>query len=413
MTSEPKSAPGAPAMAIGFKEFVALIAALMSITALGIDTMLPALPEMGRALGIVEANQQQWIIACYMLGFGCSQIVFGPLADRFGRKPIVMLSLALFGITSLIASFADTFATMAIARALQGTGAAAGRVLVISIVRDCYSGRQMARIMSLTYIIFLAAPILAPTIGQLILMVAPWQAIFYALALFAFVIIFWFGLRLPETLHPEYRRSINASAILSAMKTVVTNRYSLGYTLAMMTGFGSLMAYINSSQQIFDKLGVAQYFALIFAVTAGAMGLASYLNSRIVERLGSRKVSHVAIICFTIVNAIHLLWALLVSESAMSFVILQFLAMFFFGLTGSNFGAMAMEPMGKIAGTASSVQGTISTIGAALIGITIGQTYNGTTTPIVAGFFLCGLASTAIVYVTERGRMFHSHADEA
>lgn len=403
----PPASISASRPAIGFREFVSLMAALMALNALGIDSMLPALPDIARSLGINSENQRQWIISAYMIGFGVMQIVYGPLADRFGRRPIMLVGLLFYVATSLIASFATSFTTMIIARTLQGMAASASRVLVISMVRDLYSGRQMARVMSLTFIVFLAAPMAAPSIGQLILLVAPWPAIFHALAAFAAIVAIWLILRLGETLHPEYRRRIDAGEILTAAKQVITERSSLGYTLAMTMTFGAMMGFINSSQQLFaDVFRKPDMFPLIFAFISGAMALASLLNSLIVVQLGTRRVSHLALIGFIVISGLHILSLIFNGDTLISFALFQFAIMFCAGLTGSNFGSMAMESMGAIAGTASSIQGTISTLGAALIGIIIGQSFNNSILPVVAGFFVCGWLALGMVLYAEHGRLF-------
>jgi len=408
--TDPKSRADAPAFAIGFREFVALIASLMAINALGIDSMLPALPAMGHALGITDENQRQWIIAAYMFGFGSSQLVYGPLADRYGRKAILTVSLSLFALMSLACAFAWDFETIIIARVLQGVAAAASRVLAISIVRDRYSGRQMARVMSLSFIVFLAVPILAPSIGQIIMLFTPWWGIFLLLAVFATSVVAWALLRLPETLHPEDRRPIDAADLWGAIRMVLGQRFSLGYTIASTLLFGSLLGFINSVQQIFtDIFHAANLFTTIFACIAAFMGIASYTNSRIVEKLGTRVVSHSAVIGFTLVSGLHVAVILAGHESIWSFSIFQALTMGCFGLAGSNFGSMAMEPVGHIAGTASSIQGFISTIGGAAIGIVIGQSFDGTTLPVAFGYFALGLAAILVVLVTEKGRLFRPH----
>lgn len=404
----PPSPPQAASQpVIGFREFVALMAALMSINALGIDMMLPALSDISRDLRMTTENQRQWIISVYIIGFGLAQLFYGPLADRYGRRPLMLAGLLLYTATSLIASFAASFETMIAARFLQGMAAAASRVLVVSMVRDCYSGRQMARVMSLTFIVFLAAPILAPSIGKLIMLIAPWEAIFHALAAFSAILAIWMALRLDETLHPEYRRSIDLGEIVAAARQVIGNRCSLGYTLALSMSFGAMLGFVGSAQQLFtDVFAAEDIFPLIFAFIAGSMGLASYLNSRIVLRLGSRRVSHFALVGFIAIGGVHLLSSEFVGETLVSFALFQFAIMFCSGLMGSNFGAMAMEPMGAIAGTASSVQGTISTLIAATIGIVVGQSFNATSVPIVVGFFGGGIGALLAVLYAERGRLF-------
>jgi DHA1 family bicyclomycin/chloramphenicol resistance-like MFS transporter len=410
MTAPPSRAD-APAFTMGFREFVALIAALMAINALGIDSMLPALPAMGHALGIENENQRQWIIAAYVFGFGSTQLVYGPLADRYGRKAILTVSLSLFALMSIACAFAWNFETIVLARVLQGVAAAASRVLAISIVRDRYAGRQMARVMSLSFIVFLAVPILAPSIGQIIMLAGPWSWIFWFLALFAASVVAWATLRLPETLHPEDRRPIDAGQLWAAARMVLGHRHSLGYTLASTLLFGSLLGFINSVQQIFtDIFDAADLFTMIFAAIAAFMGMASYANSRIVEKLGARLVSHTAVIGFTLLSGVHVLVILAGHESIWSFSIFQALVMGCFGLAGSNFGSMAMEPVGHIAGTASSIQGFMSTIGGAAIGIVIGQAFDGTTMPVAAGYFVLGGLAILVVLVTERGRLFQPHS---
>lgn len=410
MNKAPARAPDAPAIAIGFREFVGFVAALMAITALGVDAMLPALPAMGESLGIASENQRQWIIAAYLLGFGASQLIYGPLADRYGRKPVLIVSLGLFVATSVAAVLAHDFATIILARVLQGIAAAGSRVLAISIVRDRYSGRQMARVMSLSFIVFLAVPILAPTIGQLILLVGPWTWIFHSFALFGVGVLAWAVLRLPETLHPADRRPIAPREIVDAARIVVRDRCSCGYTIASTLLFGGLIGFINSAQQIFaDVFRAAALFTTVFAAMAAFMGVAAFLNSRIVERLGTRLVSHSALTAFIVIAAIHLAIAATGHETIWSFALLQAATMACFSLAASNFGSMAMEPVGHIAGTASSIQGFVSTIGAALIGIVIGQSYDGTTVPILAGYLVVGVITLGVVLVTEGGRLFRAH----
>lgn len=395
---------------IGFREFLAFVAALMAINALGIDTMLPALPAIGEALRIVEENQRQWIISAFMFGFGFAQLIYGPLADRYGRKPVLIVSIGLFVVTSIVAAYASSFPTMIAARALQGFTSASSRVLAISIVRDCYSGRRMARVMSLAIIVFLGVPILAPSIGQLILLIAPWQWIFFFLAAFAAVVLLWAAWRIPETLDPDKRRAIAPREIADAALTVLGNRTSIGYTAASTLLFGSLLGFINSSQQIFaDAFHAPHLFTTMFALAAGAMGVASFLNSRIVERLGTRLISHSALLALIAISGVHLLCAANGLETIWSFSLFQAATMSVFALAGANFGSMAMEPVGHIAGTASSIQGFISTVGAAAIGVAIGQSFDGTTVPVAAGYLAFSLIALAIVFVTEEGRLFRAH----
>jgi DHA1 family bicyclomycin/chloramphenicol resistance-like MFS transporter len=393
----------------GFPEFVALIAMMMALNALAIDAMLPALPAIGEALGVTSENSRQWVITAYLLGFGVTQIVYGPLADRFGRKPILMLGLSLYVLFSVLAAFSPTFELLIAARVGTGIGAAALRVLAVSIVRDRYSGRTMARVMSLSFLVFLGVPILAPALGQLILTVAPWPWVFGVLAVGGAAFALWAAIRLPETLHPDDRMPIQVGRITAAFREALTNRRSIGYTLAITAVSGALFGFINSSQQIFfDVFHEPQLFTGVFALVAGGIAVASLLNARLVERLGSRLISHTALMGFIALSAVHAAVALSGHETIWTFAVLQALTMFCFGLIAGNFGSMAMEPMGHIAGTASSVQGFISTTMGASLGFLIGQQFNGSAVPMTLGFVGLGLTALVFVLVAERGQLFRA-----
>ncbi|MDI1328307.1 MAG: multidrug effflux MFS transporter [Brevundimonas sp.] len=391
----------------GFPEFVALIAMMMALNALAIDSMLPALPAIGEALGVATENSRQWVITAYLLGFGVTQIIYGPLADRFGRKPILMVGLGLYVLFSVLAAFSPTFELLIAARVGTGVGAAALRVLAVSIVRDRYSGRTMARVMSLSFLVFLGVPILAPALGQLILTVAPWPWVFGVLAVGGAAFATWAAIRLPETLHPEDRMPIRVGRIASAFRQALTDRQSIGYTFAITAISGALFGFINSSQQIFfDVFHEPQLFTVVFALVAGGIAIASLLNARLVERLGSRLISHTALLGFITMSAIHATVALTGHETIWTFAVLQALTMFCFGFIAGNFGAMAMEPMGHIAGTASSAQGFISTTVGASLGFLIGQQFNGSAAPMTIGFVCLGVTALVCVLIAERGQLF-------
>jgi DHA1 family bicyclomycin/chloramphenicol resistance-like MFS transporter len=395
---------------MGFPQFVALVAALMATNALAVDAMLPALPAIGESLSIANPNDRQWIVTAYLLGFGCAQLIYGTLADRYGRRPILLLGFAIYVVASLGAAFATSFSVMMAARIVQGIGAAATRVLAVSVVRDCYSGRQMARVMSLAFIVFLAVPIIAPSLGQLIVLVAPWRWIFLVLAIFGVSVGAWTFVKLPETLHLEDRLPIAFASVWGALRFILTTRVSMGYMLAMTLVMGALFGFINSAQQVMSEvLGAGPYFTLVFAMIAVFMALASLLNARIVGRLGSRRVSHAALIGFILVTTLHAAWAWSGHETIVSFAIFQSLTMFAFGLMGPNFGAMTMEPLGHVAGTASSVQGFVTTVGGAIVGFLIGQRLDGTVMPVTLGFAVLGLCALGFVLFAENGRLFRPH----
>ena len=400
----------APHPGLSFLQFVVIVAALMACNALAIDSMLPALQAIGEQLGIVNANTRQWIITAYLLGFGMTQIIYGTLADRYGRKPVLLVGICIYAVASLAASFATSFGIMMAFRVLQGVGAAATRVLAVSIVRDCYSGRKMARVMSFAFIVFLATPIVAPSIGQAIMLVAPWPWIFRGLALFGAVLWVVVALRLPETLDEDDRLPIAADRVARAFGAALGNRTAVGYMLASAVVIGALFGFINSAQQIFaDAFKAPGMFTIVFASVAMFMALSSLLNARIVIGIGTRLVSHAALAIFTLASAIHAAIAVAGFETLWVFAIFQAVTMFCFGLVAPNFGSISMEPLGHIAGTASSVQGVVTTVGGAVIGFFIGQHFDGTVVPFTVAVTVCGASAFLIVLVTEKGRMFRPH----
>jgi DHA1 family bicyclomycin/chloramphenicol resistance-like MFS transporter len=393
----------------GRTEFVLLIAALMASNALGIDTMLPALPAIGASLGVAQDNARQLVITCYLIGFGAAQIAYGPLADRFGRKRLLVGCMILYAGFALLCGLAPSFGLLLAARLLNGIAAAGGRVLVVAVVRDRFRGAAMAQVMSTAMIVFMLVPVLAPSLGQGVLALGSWRHIFLALAAYALLLALWGGLRLPETLTREGRRPLTARHFGAALGETLTTRVSIGNTLAATLTFGALFGFIGSIQQvIFDVFHRPELLGLAFACIAGPMAFSSWLNSRLVLRFGSRRLLFSALAAFTSVAALHLLVLIARGESFWTFVALQALTMACFGLIGANTGALAMEPLGHIAGTASAVQGLISTVGAALIGLLVGQLFDGTTIPLVSGFVLCGAAGLALAAWANAGLPAHA-----
>jgi MFS transporter, DHA1 family, multidrug resistance protein len=394
------------AIPIRFGEFVALSAAMMSTQAIAIDAMLPAFPAIVGALKVGNPNHGQWIVTAYMAGLGTGQLVWGVLSDRFGRRPIVLGGIALYVVAALVCGLTKSFEALLAWRFVHGLAAASATV-VRSIVRDLYSGRQMARVLSLTFVVFLMVPVLAPSLGQAILWLGSWRYIFIACGVFASIVWCWAFLRLPETLHPEYRLTLDPVHIFRAARLVVLNRISMFYTLAMTVLFGSLIAYVGMVQQIFaDVFHSPGIMPGMFALCAGFMGLAAFTNSRLVERLGMRLISHSAVLVFIAISALHAAIAALGREHMWTFVLLQAATMATFSLSVSNFGAMAMEPVGAVAGIGASLQGCISTGAAAVVGAVIGRDFNGSTLPLAMGSLCCGLIALGFVLAAERGRLF-------
>jgi DHA1 family bicyclomycin/chloramphenicol resistance-like MFS transporter len=391
----------------GARELTAMLAGLMAVNAFAIDAMIPALPDIGRSLNVARENDRQLVVIAYFIGFASTQLLWGPLSDRFGRKPILAAGMAMYGIFALLCGYAQSFAVLIAGRAAMGASAAVSRVLVVAMVRDLFQAEAMARVMSLVFMVFMLVPVLAPNIGQAILLFASWRAIFVVLAIYALIMMIWSSWRLPETLHPEFRRSLNWRDILKAAGETLREPQSRGYTLAMTVSFSALVAYISSVQQIvFDAFGAGRFIGLVFASVAAPMALASWLNSRVVGRYGLRRVGHSAALAFMAVTAIHAGIALSGKETLAVFVLLQGLTMACFAFTSSNLGTLAMEHMAHIAGTASSVQGVIGTIGAAAIGFVIGQQFNGTAVPFLVGTAACAAIGFVMIILTEPKRMF-------
>jgi DHA1 family bicyclomycin/chloramphenicol resistance-like MFS transporter len=391
----------------GPKQTVALLAGLMALNAFAIDAMIPALPAIGAELGVASDNHRQLVVVTYFLGFGIGQIFWGPLADRFGRKPILAAGVALYTGFALLCAIARSFELLIAGRVAMGASAAVTRVLVTAMVRDLFEGEAMARVMSLVFMVFMLVPVLAPNVGQAILLVADWRAIFLVLAGYGAAMWVWNFAKLPETLHPEYRRKLDVTEIWTAVKVAAGDRLSIGYTLALTAVFAGLTAYIASIQQIiFDVFDSGPLIGLVFASIAAPMAVASWGNARVVGRFGLRRTGHAGLIAFVAIATTHAVLAELFSEPLWLFVALMGLTFVAFAFTTSNFGTLAMSNMAPIAGTASSFQGVTGTIGGAMIGFLIGQSFDGTQLPFLVGLAVSGSAGLLLVLWTERGRLF-------
>ena len=395
------------AFTLGQREFVAMMASLMALNALAIDTMLPAFPVIRETLGIADANAVQFIISVYLLGSGIGALAYGPLADRYGRKPIILGAVAAYAGFSIMCAASTSFAWLLSGRLLQGLSAAALAVVVVSIIRDRFDGDRMARLLSLIYIIFMAVPAVAPLLGQAIASVAGWRSIFYLLAVVAGGMGVWITLRLPETLTAENTVPIDVRSIVPMWTAVITNRVGLLYIVGAGTIMGALFGFINSAQQIVgDAFGRPDLFPYTFAVVAGALALANFTNSRIVERFGARRVSHGAMFAFIVLSLLQIAADLWARDNLWLFVVLVSANMSMVGFIGSNFGSIAMQPFARGAGAASSFQTFVRTVLAAGLGALIGQQFDGSPLPLSVSFLIGGLACLALVLVAERGELF-------
>jgi DHA1 family bicyclomycin/chloramphenicol resistance-like MFS transporter len=362
---------------------------------------------MVRGLNLAEPNHIQYIISTFLAGTGIGALIYGPLSDRYGRKPILLIATIGAAIASLACSFAPDFEIMLIMRFIHGLLAAAMGVLVISVIRDQFEGDAMARRMSTIFLILMIVPIIAPTIGQLVLLFAGWRVIFDLMAVISVAAAIWVYLRLPETLAPENVIPIQPKTLAKAWKAVVLNRNAAGYMIGAGVTQGALFGYLNSSQQIFDKVfNAADFFTIGFAIIAIGIAVSNFTNSRIVERFGARRVSQTALLTFIALGALQLLAARYAPTSLPIFLILLTGNMAMIGFIGSNFSSIAMTPFGHVAGAASSFQTFVRTVLAASLGALIGQQFDGTVFPVALGFFCCGLVALGLVLWCEKGKLF-------
>lgn len=396
----------APSRQLGETELIWMMALLMALQAFGIDAILPALDELAVALA-VEGNDRQFVIGVYLLTAGVGALVPGALADRFGRRPILLGSIAVYIVLSLASALAPTYDALIAIRAAQGFFGAGIVALPPAIIRDRVGGDKMARMMSLIFVIFLMVPAIAPSIGELILLVADWRAIFAAMALQGILVGCWVYYRLPESLTDENRQAIVPGVIARNMGQALSNPRVIGYVIGSSLVFGALFGFINSSQQLItETFGAGDIFPIVFAICAGSMAFASWSNSRIVERFGARRVSHTALFAFIIVASLQVWFAFDPNETLWHFVPLMAINMMLLGFIGSNFGAIAMNPFFGIAGAASSAHGFVRMTTAALLGGAIGYAYDGTAQPLALALLASGLICLALVLFSEKGRLF-------
>lgn len=399
--------------AIGETELMWMMALLMALNAFGIDAILPALDALAADLS-VEGNARQFVIGVYLLTAGIGALVPGALADRFGRRPILLGSILVYIVLSLLSAIAPTYDMLIAVRAAQGFFAAGIIALPPAIIRDRVGGDKMARMMSLIFVIFLMVPAVAPSIGEAILLVADWRAIFGVMAVAGVAVGTWVYFRLPESLSEENRQPIRVGTIARNMTRALSLPSVVGYVFGSALVFGALFGFINSSQQLItETFGAGAIFPMVFGICAGSMALASWSNSRIVERFGARRVSHTALFAFILVSACQVFFAFQLEESLWHFVPLMAINMALLGFIGSNFGAIAMNPFFAIAGAASSAHGFIRMTTAALLGGAIGYAYDGTARPLALALLASGLTCLVLVLLSEKGKLFGPSDAEA
>lgn len=395
----------------GFAEFVFLVALMMGVTAFAVDAVLPAFPEMGASLAVADPNRLQLVVFVYMLGFGFAQLIYGTASDVVGRRPAYLAGLLIFLIGCVMAVLATDLATLLVARFVQGVGAASGRVLSTAIVRDRFSGRDMARVMSLNMTVFIMVPVLAPAIGSLLLLAGDWQAIFLAMIATGVALGAWFWLRMPETLAPENRMPFSGARFADAALLTVTCRPALGYSTAVGLMFGCVMSMVGSAQQIFvEVFALGPWFPLAFGLLAGSMGIAGLTNSAVVRRFGMHRISHTSLLVLVGLSVVQVALALAFAgrPPLLLFGSILAAAQFCLGLAFPNFNALAMEPLGRVAGTASSLTGVYTTVLGTIFGLVVGGAFNGTAGPLSVGYLGLSALALVVVLVTERGRLFQS-----
>jgi DHA1 family bicyclomycin/chloramphenicol resistance-like MFS transporter len=390
----------------GEREMVVMMAMVMALNALAIDAMLPALPAIGKGLGVLVANDRQYVISLYLLGIGFGSLIYGPLADRFGRKGVLVPALFAYVAFSIGCGLATSFPMLLALRFGHGLISAALGVIVVAVIRDLFSGDAMAKRLSLIFLVFMIVPIIAPTIGAGVEAVAGWRAIFIVLAVMGLVMVAWLR-RLPETLEPADVRRLDWRTMVSGWATVTRHRRAAGYMIASGMMQGALYGYLNSSEQIIDEVFNAQrWFPLIFACVAVGIAIANFSNAAIVERFGARRVSQTAVFAFMATSMAQIAAALSGAETLWMFTALMMVNVGLIGFIGSNFGSIAMEDFGHMAGVASSYQSFAKTLLAAVVGATIGQQYDGSTLPLAYAFLISAVVGLVLVFWAERGKLF-------
>ncbi len=388
---------------VGPIEQVILLALLSSLIALSIDSMLPALAHIERDLGVFDPNGRQFIIGATFVGMGVGMLLYGPISDSMGRRGPIFLGISTFLVGCLLSVFATSFEVMLVGRFLQGLGAAGPRVVSIALIRDQYEGREMARFTSLVMTVFILVPVLAPALGQGILLVATWRSIFGAMFALGLIAMVWFLFRQKETLPKSKRVHFSANRLALSAIEIFKTPVSLGYTILSGFIFAAFLSFLTMSQQIFqDQYGVGELFPLYFGTLALSFGGASFANSALVMKLGMRNLIGKALWTFVLISISYLGFSIVTAGHPPLWSLVVFLMSIFFcvGILFGNINAQAMEPLGHIAGVASAFVTSMSTFISVILGTIVAQSYNGTILPLVIGFSVFGLISLMIMYFT-------------
>ncbi|HDZ15385.1 MAG TPA: Bcr/CflA family efflux MFS transporter [Pricia sp.] len=388
-------------------EFIALMASLMSIVALAIDALLPAISHIGITINSLDPTDNQLLITMIFLGLGFGQLFFGPLSDSFGRKPIVYMGFALFAVASIICVFAPSLEVMIAGRILQGIGLSAPRTIAISIIRDTYKGDYMARIMSFVTAFFILVPVVAPAIGKWIMDAFGWEAIFYVQLFFALLVAIWFWKRQVETLKPEYKIPFSGKVFVNGLREFLKYKESVAFTFTSGFITGSFLVYLSASQHVFeDQYGLTESFPYIFAGLACSVGLSTFLNGTLVMRFGMRRLALMALTAFCAIAVLYVVIFYDTQNPNVVILVAFLFAQFFcLGFLWGNFRSIAMEPIGHIAGIGAAINGFVSTIMAVPIANYIGNFVQETVWPMFVGLAICGLISLGIMLLARRSRV--------
>jgi DHA1 family bicyclomycin/chloramphenicol resistance-like MFS transporter len=403
--SQPTAAVPAVQPRLSTPEFVALLSLTTSLTALSIDAILPALRDLGTALAVANARDTQLVVILFIFGMVFGEIFFGPLSDAIGRKKAILLGLAIFGLGAVVAMAADSLEQVLVGRIIQGIGCAGPKIAARALVRDQFVGPAMARIMSFIFMVFILVPMLAPALGQAILFVADWRAIFVVFLAIAAIVAVWLGLRQPETLAPERRIPLRLGTLAANGLLILRHAKVMAYTFCAGFIFGALLIYVSTAQAtFFDLYGIDGTFPLYFAIIAFGVGLASFCNSQLVMRYGMHRMAVIAL-SGLIVSSIALLAMALAHDGVPpfgAFMTLCFLAFCCNGLLFGNLNALAMQSLGRVAGLGASMISSISSLVAVALSITIGRFYDMTAVPLAGGFILAGAVSLVLVLAAQR-----------
>ncbi len=388
-------------------EFVAMMAMMVATVAFSIDSMLPAMPDIANDLTPDAPNRAQLILTSFVVGIGIGTFFVGPLSDTFGRKPVIYAGYGVFVLGCLVSAFTESWAIMLAGRVLQGFGAAAPRIVTVAMVRDEYEGRAMARIMSIVMAAFIIVPVVAPALGQGLILLGGWRSTFAGLVVLALAVVGWFALRQRETLAPEDKRAFRLGDIAAGLREILRTRVALGYTLTAGLMYGMFVGYLGAAQQIFQGVfGVGELFAAYFALASTALGAAAIVNASLVMRLGMRRLTGLALVALTGLS--FGFWALLPlyggQPPMLLFILWQLSVFFCVGITFGNLNALALEPLGHMAGLGAAFVGSLATFLSLPLAAAISARINGTVTPLIAGFAVLGLAACCVMYWTNRGR---------